>query len=296
MKKVLSVAALLAVLVLTLPAHAQAWTTHHNAITASADGRFIPTGGSTNVEVMIYSASTSTSSIPVMVCAKPLAATCVAMTTPANVSSTPTFVNGPASSYLYLPVTVSAGAVTALYRTDSGPRLPGWKTFAQYGVATSTTGDIAVAAGKSAAISNSLPLAGTDSTTMTFPSTNATVARTDAANTFTGAHTFSASVGTNHYKALYASPPTITGGGSTCGTTAPSFVGGDTAGTLTVGSVGGTSCVITFGTTWTTLPACTVNRVGVAAGDLVVTPAATTLTVAGTLGAGEKFVWICVGY
>src|SRR5271166_6176254 len=45
------------------------------------------------------------------------------------------------------------------------------------------------ASGKTLTVSNSLTLAGTDSTTMTFPSTSATIARTDAANTFTGHQT-----------------------------------------------------------------------------------------------------------
>ena len=38
--------------------------------------------------------------------------------------------------------------------------------------------------------SNAITLAGTDSTTMTFPSTSATIARTDAAQTFNGSQTF----------------------------------------------------------------------------------------------------------
>jgi len=42
---------------------------------------------------------------------------------------------------------------------------------------------------KTAVFSNSLTFAGTDATTMTFPTTSATIARTDAANTFTGAST-----------------------------------------------------------------------------------------------------------
>jgi hypothetical protein len=46
-----------------------------------------------------------------------------------------------------------------------------------------------VASGKSLSVNNSLTLAGTDSTTMTFPTTSATLARTDAANTFTGVQT-----------------------------------------------------------------------------------------------------------
>lgn len=41
--------------------------------------------------------------------------------------------------------------------------------------------------GKTLTVSNSLTLAGTDATVMTFPSTSATIARTDAGQTFTGA-------------------------------------------------------------------------------------------------------------
>ena len=44
---------------------------------------------------------------------------------------------------------------------------------------------------KTLTVNNSLTIAGTDSTTMTFPSTSATIARTDAAQTFTGTQTFS---------------------------------------------------------------------------------------------------------
>lgn len=50
---------------------------------------------------------------------------------------------------------------------------------------------LAVAAGKTITVSNTLTLAGTDSTVMTFPSTSATIARTDAGNTFTGAQSIS---------------------------------------------------------------------------------------------------------
>lgn len=48
---------------------------------------------------------------------------------------------------------------------------------------------LAVAAAKTLTCSNTLTLAGTDATVMTFPTTSATLARTDAANTFTGAST-----------------------------------------------------------------------------------------------------------
>jgi hypothetical protein len=51
-------------------------------------------------------------------------------------------------------------------------------------------GDV-VTSGKKLSVSNSLTFAGTDATTITFPTTNATMARTDAAQTFTGVQTFS---------------------------------------------------------------------------------------------------------
>lgn len=55
--------------------------------------------------------------------------------------------------------------------------------------APATSSTLAVADGKTFTVNNTLTLAGTDSTTQTFPSTSATIARTDAANTFTGHQT-----------------------------------------------------------------------------------------------------------
>lgn len=46
-----------------------------------------------------------------------------------------------------------------------------------------------VASGKKLTVSNTITLAGTDATTMTFPTTNASIARTDAAQVFTGQQT-----------------------------------------------------------------------------------------------------------
>jgi hypothetical protein len=54
-----------------------------------------------------------------------------------------------------------------------------------------TSATLTIANTKTLTISNSLTLAGTDATTMTFPSTSASIARTDAAQTFTGNQTFS---------------------------------------------------------------------------------------------------------
>jgi hypothetical protein len=57
--------------------------------------------------------------------------------------------------------------------------------------APASSATLTIADGKTLTASNSLTLAGTDSTTMTFPATSATIARTDAAQTFTGIQTFS---------------------------------------------------------------------------------------------------------
>jgi hypothetical protein len=60
---------------------------------------------------------------------------------------------------------------------------------------TTGTWTLTGAAAKTLTFSNSLTLAGTDATTLTFPTTSATIARTDAAQTFTGTQTFGAIIG-----------------------------------------------------------------------------------------------------
>jgi len=56
--------------------------------------------------------------------------------------------------------------------------------------APASSATLTIANGKTLTASNTLTFAGTDSTTLTFPSTSATIARTDAAQTFSGAQTF----------------------------------------------------------------------------------------------------------
>lgn len=56
--------------------------------------------------------------------------------------------------------------------------------------APATSATLTIANGKTLTYNNSITIAGTDATTMTFPTTSATVARTDAANTFTGVQSF----------------------------------------------------------------------------------------------------------
>ncbi len=56
---------------------------------------------------------------------------------------------------------------------------------------STTTGTFTIANAKVLTVNNTFTLAGTDGVTITFPSTSATMARTDAAQTFTGTQTFS---------------------------------------------------------------------------------------------------------
>jgi hypothetical protein len=117
-----------------------------------------------------------------------------------------------------------------------------------------SAGLITVASGKTLTVNNTLTLAGTDSTTMTFPGTSASVARTDAAQTFTGDQTFagkilgtdnstSTTVGdTTHRFITYASrqitgasTPTASSTGTGASPTNTVDTGsGDLAGTITV--------------------------------------------------------------
>lgn len=57
-----------------------------------------------------------------------------------------------------------------------------------------TSATLTIANGKALTVNNSIIFAGTDSTTMTFPSSSASIARTDAAQTFTGTQTFAGAV------------------------------------------------------------------------------------------------------
>ena len=60
--------------------------------------------------------------------------------------------------------------------------------------APANSATLTIADGKTLTANHSITLAGTDSTTMTFPSTSASIARTDAAQAFTGSQTFNGPV------------------------------------------------------------------------------------------------------
>lgn len=74
---------------------------------------------------------------------------------------------------------------------------------------STTTGTFTLTNAKTFAVTNTLTLSGTDSTVMTFPSTTATIARTDAAQTFTGTQVFSQLVTTNNAIAASSNAATV---------------------------------------------------------------------------------------
>ena len=120
-----------------------------------------------------------------------------------------TFLETPTSANLAAALTDETGSGAAVFADTPTLVTP------NIGVATATSvnkvaitapatgATLTIADGKTLTASNTLTLAGTDSTTMTFPSTSATIARTDAAQTFTGTQTFSSAL------ALLATDTTI---------------------------------------------------------------------------------------
>jgi len=80
--------------------------------------------------------------------------------------------------------------------------------------APATGATLTIADGKTLTVNSSVTLAGTDGTTMTFPTTSATLARTDASNTFTGHQTIegvTSTGATGTGKLVFDASPTITG-------------------------------------------------------------------------------------
>lgn len=106
-----------------------------------------------------------------------------------------TFLATPSSANLASALTDKTGTGVNVFATS--PTL----TTPVLGVASATTinkvtfttpatgSTLTILDGKTLTVNNTIVLAGTDSTTMTFPTTSATIARTDAANTFTGHQT-----------------------------------------------------------------------------------------------------------
>jgi len=150
-----------------------------------------------------------------------------------------TFLATPSSANLAAAVTGETGSGALVFATS--PTL----TTPTLGVATATSinkvaftapataATLTIADGKTLTANHSLTLAGTDGTTMTFPGTSATIARTDAAQSFTGNQTFTS--------AIIGSIQSLSGPGAvniTTGTTAFTSTGTGDALTLADGVAG----------------------------------------------------------
>ncbi len=161
----------------------------------------------------------------------------------------------------------SATITTSTYNGNTFTTGTGTLTIAAAKTLTaSNTLTLAGTDGKTLTVSNNLTLAGTDSTTMTFPSSSATIARTDAANTFTGIQTFSTPIAASSVAAMTA---TVGGGVPTPPNNTTTFLRGD-----------GTFATLPAGGSVTSVSVVTANGVSGSVATNTTTPAITL-----TLGA-----------
>jgi len=111
-----------------------------------------------------------------------------------------TFLATPSSANLAAAVTGETGSGALVFATSPTLVTPvlGVATATSINkvifTAPATSATLTIADGKTLTVNNSITFAGTDATTMTLPSTSATLARTDAAQTFTGDQTFSGNI------------------------------------------------------------------------------------------------------
>jgi hypothetical protein len=95
-----------------------------------------------------------------------------------------------ATSVNKLTITAPATASTLTIADGKTLAVNDNATLGTGGLTLGNSGGFTAAASKVLTANNTLTLAGTDATTQTFPTTSATIARTDAAQTFTGDQTF----------------------------------------------------------------------------------------------------------
>ncbi len=119
--------ALVAVLLVGAPPLAAAYSTALNAVTTGTASAIIPSGGASNIEVYLRSASGSTSTVTIELCATNAAASCYIVVTASNIPAAGNWFHGPSGPFFRVNASaVSAGAVTALYGMNNGPRLATW--------------------------------------------------------------------------------------------------------------------------------------------------------------------------
>lgn len=179
--------------------------------------------------------------------------------------------------------------------------------------APASSATLTIADGKTFTVNQTLTLTGTTGTTMTFPSTSASIARTDAANTFTGVQTMTSAALTTPVISSITNTgtltlPTATGGlpvalncgatgsgNQTCSPTAATAATKIYAGSSTMSS---NAAIITFPTAFaaTTSYQCVANDITTRANPVqMLSTSTTTATITNTTGASDVINWICVG-
>ena len=153
--------------------------------------------------------------------------------------------------------------------------------FATLNTALGGSGIVSVTAGKTFAVTNSLTLSGTDATTMTFPTTSATIARTDAANTFTGVQTMTSPALTT--AVLTTDAHCATAGGCTLGTAllpaSSAFIGGAATNNFNVTGTATAARTVTLPDASITVSGATSTDCGAAAGACAGTATSTILKI-----------------
>lgn len=104
--------------------------------------------------------------------------------------------------------------------------------------APATGSTLTIIDGKTLTASNSITLAGTDSTTMTFPATSAAIARTDTGQTFTGSNTFSGTTTSVQTTNFTSTSTTITLGSNSAASTLGLGTGATTTGVTKAVNIG----------------------------------------------------------
>ncbi len=158
--------------------------------TATSINKVAITAPATSSTLVIADGKTFTANQTLTINGGDAAILAIAASKTLTVSNTMTLAGGDSTSITF------PNAAATMARTDAGQTFTGTNAF---GVITATTLNgntfttgtytLTGTAAKTLNFTNSLTLSGTDTTTMTFPTTSATIARTDAANTFTGHQT-----------------------------------------------------------------------------------------------------------
>lgn len=168
-----------------------------------------------------------------------------------NIVDAATTCGGGGSSTITANSTATSGFTAGQILYSDGSKV-------QAGLAvTASTGTFTLANLKTFSINNTLTLAGTDGTTMTFPGTSATIARADAAQTFTGVQTFSSTIvgSVNGNAATVTTNANLTGDVTSSGnaTTYNNVVGVAKGGTNTASYAKGDILIASGATTLTKL-------------------------------------------